>query len=112
MSTDRELLELAARAAQLEVKAANYSPKGMFMSLDIKDGEVYEWNPLRVSDDALDLMDRCQISVTHEGMDGYSATDHNYLDEPVVERGYEMSSLSCMRRAIVRAAAEIGRSMT
>lgn len=96
-ATDKELLELAAKATGVVWvdQCFPYEDFGRMM-LDFGDG-VTEWNPLTDDGDALRLAVKLKILDLHEigiapvnvwdGEDPYAAT----------------------RRAIVRAAAEIGR---
>ena len=100
--TDRELLELAARAAGL---AGNYyngdrTMAAHFATLD-NEGRIIKWNPLSSDGDALRLAVRLRIPVN-----------------PVYEwvgpwdcGGTLQCPYAATRRAITRAAAEIGRNM-
>ena len=92
--SDRELLELAAKAA------------------GIADGDVFwgmkhkkEWQPLTDDGDALRLAVKLGIDIEFEG-ENIVFADGNYSEflppDPV----------AATRRAIVRAAAEIGKAMT
>lgn len=92
--TDRELLELAAKAAGIELR---WHPDGTAYSDTRCSGYWGVWNPITDDGDALRLAAKLylweSIRLAHRGVsadvDIYAAT----------------------RRAIVRAAAEIGRSM-
>lgn len=94
--TDRELLEWAAKAAGLTLGAWS-DDYGAYLYRGVEPGKSW-WNPFIDDGDALRLAVKClpfhTLRYTREdwekcGEDGYAAT----------------------RRAIVRAAAEIGRSM-
>lgn len=96
--TDRELLELAAKAAGYERNSAG--PVG-----------PCEWNPLTNDGDALRLANRLGLSITHTTCED---------DAPIVRVGYDCAPNyiqlpafpdcdDATRRAIVRAAAEIGK---
>ena len=109
--TDRELLELAAKAAGIH---ALHDPQGILrdctgfhQSMNIFAGKP--WNPLTDDADALRLAVKLRMDVTfnetdvfafpYDGQDGASEvinTDDDY---------------AATRRAIVRAAAEIGKAM-
>jgi hypothetical protein len=90
MSTDRELLELAARAAGIDPDMAGpNTPR--------------EWNPITDDGDALRLAVRLNL-IVHKGF-VYTPTGKLFC-----LRDYA-SPLAATRRAIVRAAAEIGRNM-
>jgi hypothetical protein len=104
MGTDRELLEAAAKAAGIELKW-NHSNGDAFAR---RDGEYWSlWNPLTDDGDALRLavkllfeidMDRRSIAIRHQ-------TGVKIL------KAFNNDPCATTRRAIVRAAAEIGRSM-
>ena len=101
--TDRELLELAAKAAGIEGRYASLDEFPDWMTVHDGEGVYYTssqaWNPLNDDGAALRLAVELNLLVLHdvhiapvniwEGEDPYAAT----------------------RRAIVRAAAEIGRGM-
>jgi hypothetical protein len=130
MKTDRELLELAARAAGHVVNAkwqaerdALFDPVTASLWIDLVSTA---WNPLTNDGDALRLAVKLRISLIHE---------QEYMGGPVLEtieaitqptkntadgsRHCETVSLNALtddemvntRRAIVRAAAAIGEAM-
>ena len=121
--TDRELLELAARAAELQVvwhKPDDDSEPWCFIpdchpphnrrQRDKWSGTV--WNPLKDDGDALRLAVKLAIDFKirngatwwdRKGSEGFVYWCH----EP-----HNGDPLAATRRAIVRAAAELGRSMT
>lgn len=122
MTTDRELLELAAKAADM-VGMRYASPyMGMVKMIDpsrpLETGSIGpDWNPLTDDGDALRLAVKLNL---HIGIDAESAGsitiewDHDesgsarrYVDEPAPVGGDDYAAT---RRAIVRAAAEIGRA--
>jgi len=100
MVTDRELLEIAAKAAGYRIRIS------MTGDPYIQDGiSTRAWNPLIDDGDALRLahklgmdVDMCACWVQYDGVS----------EMECVEFG---STLAEVRRAIVRAAAEIGRAM-
>jgi len=97
VKTDRELLELAARAAGVNLKFMGNSP------VELRDGIITAWNPLTDDGDAL----RLAAAV---------ATDIQFLGDSVSVSGhYETAEnddyMSAVRRAIVRAAAAIGETL-
>lgn len=109
MKTDRELLELAAKAVGIELKwgveAAGEYPyytlprTGLYLV-------HYAWNPLLDDGDALRLAVKLQIQITPR-TDGKSEAAHTaYFIEQNNGDPY-----AATRRAIVRAAAQIGRTM-
>ena len=102
MKTDRELLELAAKASG-ELTASWYGNDAYF------DGVLSRWNPLSDDGGALRLAVKLQleIDVHHTGIAVRTPCGQKVLisaDE--VKCGY-----AATRRAITRAAAAIGESM-
>jgi hypothetical protein len=111
---DRELLELAAKAAALP-ECGWMGPAFMY----VKDNTFTDWNPLTDDGDALRLVVKLQIDIEwrggevwayrHASADGECFTaieataDH---DPEIIGTGGRAT-----RRAIVRAAAEIGKAM-
>jgi len=106
---DRELLEMAAKAADIEIE---FDPKSNLHWLGNKFSSI-NWSPLHMDGDALRLAVKLRMTI-----------DVGLWDDVVdvraygVERGYGMYHIresgeleAATRRAIVRAAAEIGRQM-
>jgi hypothetical protein len=98
--SDRELLELAAKAAGIELSDDHYW----------RDGFWTRWSPLTDDGDALRLAVRLHfaidIGVTLTSIDGIQDRDKGIASELHGDDPY-----AATRRAIVRAAAEIGRVM-
>ena len=93
MSTDRELLEWAAEAIG-----------GMSEDIDCAN-----WNPLTDDGDALRLAVKLNILTYQTGGDrSYASTPMNWS---CTVPHYDNDALTSTRRAIVRAAAEIGKAM-
>lgn len=99
MKTDRELLELAALAA-------GYQPQGMEQGLMYLLGVQNGWNPLTDDGDALRLAVRLELVVAQQGSRAVAAR-HDCIDQ--IE-AHGIDPFAATRRAIVRAAAEIGRA--
>lgn len=107
--TDRELLELAAKAARLEV--FRYGNE-----LGYRDyhGGIVVWNPLHRDGDALRLAVRLRleprfIDNSHSnGVEPSRVALHNFAG--IVEN-IDGDPSAAFRRVIVRAAAEIGKGM-
>lgn len=112
---DRELLELAAKAAGIKYNVSRGTTSGWMLAtaVDAPDGSVIEqdvWRPLTDDGDALRLLvaTKMNISWLHSGR---VCCIHNLWDSPdSIESSRENVSENT-RRAIVRAAAEIGRAM-
>lgn len=106
---DRELLELAAKAAGIAVK---WKEDGR--SFQVVRGLPFTWNPLTDDGDALRLAFALGMSVDAGAcMIDYAVPDADdeeleTLETLEFEGGGDIANL---RRAIVRAAAEIGRAM-
>jgi hypothetical protein len=111
--TDRELLEAAAKAAGIrlrryEAETANIT--AYFVIEVTKDTHGDIWNPLIDDGDALRLAVKLRLWVgQHE--DGVTVSDLYARFKVVIEEDHGTDDLAATRRAIVRAAAEIGRSM-
>lgn len=107
VSEDRELLELAAKAAGIVVVDRS-SPVSLYVEGRGAFGGV-RWNPLTDDGDALRLavklsIDLLQFSdIDHEPM--HACANYDICEE------YRQNPYAATRRAIVRAAAEIGRAM-
>ena len=116
MNNDRELLELAAKAAGIEISQWSNCQAGGFIAkgspyLDSWGGERTKrdfWNPLTDDGDALRLAVKLGMDVKIYDITVYVTCDVwdfridiNAGDDPY----------AATRRAIVRAAAEIGRTM-
>lgn len=116
--TDRELLELAARAAGAEHNGYRFGENGrepLFgMPVEIDDGIAYQhWDPLADDGDALRLAVELGIDIEwradgrvaayrHANADGHCFTAFESSREDRQEN---------TRRAIVQAAAEIGKTL-
>ena len=119
--TDRELLEAAAKAAGYTVRCVGDGRHGGSVVFYMEPSQLY-WNPLTDDGDALRLavklhFDVHQFPVTEsEGIEscmGMVEVWRNGDDDPtrveLLQPGDDRYAAT--RRAIVRAAAEIGRSM-
>ena len=109
MTNDRALLELAAKAAGIDAKYSEQY-KQCFVDCDVIDS-FFVWNPLTDDGDALRLAVKLGMmldDVTKGYMSGHivAVSDGGTCYEP-----REPDPYAATRRAIVRAAAEIGRTM-
>ena len=93
--TDRELLELAAKAEGIEFS----EPK--LIGLD-------GWNPLTDDGDALRLAVKLKLDVLTDCLDGVCISSAQLEEQCEPDLG---DPYAATRRAIVRAAAEIGKGM-
>ena len=109
--TDRELLELAAKAAGKDIDPHRYDPDDGFA---IRHMAIF-WNPLNNDGDALRLAVKLNLGLVH----GWEDLDEAALatiwishdGKCVAEEVKANDPYAATRRAIVRAAAEIGRGM-
>jgi hypothetical protein len=127
MSADRELLDLAFKASGLkstffwmgEQKVAHLESAGILVEDDLPRIEDSPhsygrwWNPLTDDGDALRLAVKLKIDFYEGEDDGpaayagyYVGTRQRFMTEP-----HGTEPIAATRRAIVRAAAEIGRSL-
>ena len=110
--SDRELLKLAAKAAGIDYHATREDGTKC-----IHDGRGY-WNPLTNDGDALRLaVTLGEIGFFRLNFGAGAVSAENPAAEPLpllyaCEDMEELGSAAATRRAIVKAAAEIGRSMT
>lgn len=106
---DRELLELAAKAAGINIE---YCPDSGFYWVDSKYSGLW-WSPLHVDGDALrlavslDLHVQCDFKEDDSRVYIYGG----WIGIGVEEEVGALDKFAATRRAIVRAAAEIGRAM-
>ena len=106
MNNDRELLELAAKAAGYKVLFVDVM--GGFID---SDGEI--WSPLKDDGDALRLAVRLELDLFHSCISVRAMHRRDDMGAAIRCRGNnpQMDPYAATRRAIVRAAAEIGRTM-
>lgn len=112
MKTDRELLELAAKAAGVSFFVDSLG-RCMEMHANLM---PCPWNPLTDDDDALRLAVRCKIAVNPMTVDGLNRDQHESTAGCVKRwtsciEMHDGDPFAATRRAIVRAAAAIGEGM-
>jgi hypothetical protein len=109
--SDRQLLEDAAKAAGIKLVFGPYGvPRdctGMAPAMNMLSAEV--WNPIDDDGDALRLAVALGISVSQEKRNGCVFCDANE-GKVTADEEFGTDPYAATRRAIVRAAAEIGRS--
>ena len=121
--TDRELLELAARAANVDVKLIKRRNtavcEGDDYYEDLPEDRWYfvlkdfsqKWNPLTDDGDALRLAVKLGIIIEYRREVPACFAYHYALHLEVREPNASLDPYAATRRAIIRSAAEIGRSM-
>jgi hypothetical protein len=104
--TDRELLELAAKAAG-ELTPSWYGNDAYF------DGVLSRWNPLDDDGDALQLAVKLRIDLDQYADSVRCLRSEDFDDSEGTEAIENLGKdpYAATRRAIVRAAAEIGKGM-
>jgi hypothetical protein len=103
--TDRELLELAAKAAGIVWYGAAGEEFDGCTYFDIGEDEVVKWNPLLDDGDAL----RLAVKLLFEIDMGRGCIAIRHSTGIKILEAFNHDPLTATRRAIVRAAAEIGR---
>lgn len=108
---DRELLELAARAAGIELLdfyGERYSAR------IIATNKLIGWNPLTDDGDAFRLAVKLELIVGHDAEDRLAYAQIRYPHRSFNEfyGGTRLDARAAMRRAIVAAAAAIAQEMT
>jgi hypothetical protein len=107
--TDRELLELAAKAAGIE-RGADRLDCGISITENGRHRLLPRWNPLTDDGTALRLAVTLRLDLRQS--ESMVVAEREFPTEVGVAQMKELDPLVATRRAIVRAAAEIGRSMT
>ena len=102
--TDKELIELAAKAAGLHVKVASNSGRGLKVH-----GNCNWWNPLTDDGDALRLAVKLGIELEFFSSTVYAGP--RKTAKYAVDKEHDLDMAAATRRAIVRAAAQIGKEM-
>jgi hypothetical protein len=106
--SDRELLELAAKAAGIRINYWVYDNDDDSPSV-LESGGI--WNPLTDDGDALRLAVKLGLTVS-QLMNNREVEVNDYDETVFVNEFHEPGPCAATRRAIVRAAAEIGRNKT
>lgn len=95
--TDQELLELAAKAAGLNAGTDD----GMY-------DDLKWWNPLKDNGEAFQLAIKLGLSIHYPDNDNEVGVGNGYAD---FYEKHNNSPYAATRRAIVRAAADVGRAI-
>lgn len=110
--SDKELLELAAKAVGMHVKANRVDADDKFTHLVVGQKftqEKIDWNPLTDDGDALRLAVR--LNIEFACFDDSQKVNSGVWSAYDCVTPYNGDKQAATRRAIVRAAAEIGKSM-
>ncbi|HWK72219.1 MAG TPA: hypothetical protein VNS29_15400 [Burkholderiaceae bacterium] len=110
--TDREMLELAAKAAGIERGEERLDSGISLTEQDGRHRSLPRWNPLDDDGDALRLAIACDLTVCTDGFGTVSAGEAfnpKYGVHVAQEIRDCADKFAAVRRAIVRAAAEIGK---
>lgn len=106
--TDRQLLELAAKAAGIDLTFENGKPQ----KIEMFRGHLPnydDWNPLTDDGDALRLAVRLEIDVSYRAESARAFPTVQTQD--FIREDFGTDPSAATRRAIVRAAAAIGEKM-
>ena len=103
---DRELLELAAKAAELP-ECGWMGPSFMY----VKNNTFTDWSPLTDDGDALRLAVNLDMIVKVDRVDGYTKVIFGYSVGMICNETHGSDPYAATRRAIVRAAAEVGKGI-
>lgn len=120
--TDRELLELAAKAAGMDLVKWEWTSDPFFEGFMLQDDEPDSapqlWNPLTDDGDALRLAVKLRLNVILEFSPTYHYAENDEYEALEDMNGCCTRASECnndpyaaTRRAIVRAAAEIGKEV-
>lgn len=107
MSADRELLEFAAKAAGIRLNISDGAGDERYLWItDAVTGK--NWDPLTDDGDALRLAVKLRLSTGYAGVPTIHAV---WAGNGVVDAVEPFEGAQSLRKAIVRAAAEIGKAM-
>ena len=117
--SDRELIELAAKAATYEYECTSHTgyPKDDQHQIRAESGSLMEWNPLNSDGDALRLAVKLNMTVNMAGICHWGAVTDVTTPWHAKQKltgihpeTHGNDPYAATRRAIVRAAAEIGKA--
>jgi hypothetical protein len=103
--TDHQLLELAAKAAGIELQAFYHPARGVF---PVSGGS---WNPLTDDAEALRLAVQLKMSMLLDSRGFRGSMTWVRAGQTEKTQHHDGDPYAATRRAIVRAAAEIGKGM-
>ncbi len=111
MDSERELLELAAKAASIEL--VGFEESGTHFAALLAPSGYVRWNPLRDDGDAFRLAIRLGFDIS-AGKGWLGCKNGNptvVLKNSKIEESKEGDLYAAMRRVVVRAAAKLGSEM-
>jgi hypothetical protein len=110
--TDRELLEAAAKAAGIDLSAADWGGErdGFYWVIYGQTGRVDYWNPLTDSGDAFELAVKLRLTLNCS-YDEVAICGQEFTQKEVFIEYNKEDANAATRRAIVRAAAELGKAL-
>jgi hypothetical protein len=110
MQTDRELLELAAKAAEIE-RGEDRLDCAISITENGRHRSLPQWNPLTDDGDALQLAVKLRIDLDQYADSVRCLRSEDFDDSEGTEavENLGQDQYAATRRAIVRAAAEIGK---
>jgi hypothetical protein len=112
MMTDKDLLELAAKAAGIRIRWHSDGYYGPTMEIMEDEAGGPPWNPLTDDGDALRLAVKLGLEIYYaDNGGGFSYASYEEADRVTryAVEPHGTDSCAATRRAIVRAASEIGR---
>lgn len=112
--TDKELLELAAKAAGYDVVAVGTAARPAYrFKGDIGNSQRCYFNPLTDDGDALRLAVKLHLTIDRSEIKPAAVVYCDYQDASFIQviEPHNNDPYAAARRAIVRAAAEIGKEM-
>ena len=110
--TDIELLELAAKAAEIAIMPCGCrNEKWPFKHDEAISGKWGHWNPLTDDGDALRLAVKLKIPMQFPDWANITRTWGSKSNPDAFDEPHNDDPYAATRRAIVRAAAEIGKAM-
>jgi hypothetical protein len=107
---DRELLELAAKAAGIDIDWSDFLDHGSYIAYRVRQSNRC-WNALADDGDALRLAATLRLQIKPGKYKGDGCTVETQRDGIAGCTAFYDDKAQQMRQAIVRAAAEIGRVM-
>ena len=113
MKTDRELLELAAKAAGIEIATWSNCQAGGFLAREcLPERRDRFWNPLTDDGDALRLAVKLDFTIDQYQTTKECSVSLCYANKTLASCFYgEIGKEAATRCAIVRAAAKVGEAM-